>query len=520
MADYGKWHNGIALSRKIQNGFDDLQNANVHDDMGSLLNQKALEKKSATTITAGCYQAVAPNGDTYFFSKSDGKIWKRAISNGAYSLVRTGVNGAYKGATYYRNYIYYTMDGFLGRYAFGDVSLGIATMTIAAPCVVTKALHGLYLGEQINFTTTGALPTGLVAGTSYYVIPIDDNTFWLATSYANAIAGTKITTTGTQSGVHTLYRVSWNDNFNVLTAGYPHPLFQFDLILYIGNQYNIASVDDAGVFSASVLDENVEDIIGALINLGDDLLTLSNPGSYINDSNLTRWNTYSNSWSYKDVIKQKGAYAFLDSDNYIYVICVSGDIYLYSGTQLELFSNIRNVASTTGHQLTTSFAGRPMIANGSKIYSLHRKNRNLPFAFVGEYTCSQGETAIIHSIAACGTQLLVSWEITVDAVTSYGIDEISVNYAPTTIITPRFKKSNIVKVFYDDLNGGTVKIYSMLDGESTWTEHTTIDDSDDERCIKTVDSMIVKAGAQAKIVITPSVTTPTVSPIIDYIQIT
>ena len=50
---------------------------------------------------------------------------------------------------------------------------------------------------------------------------------------------------------------SWNDAVESLTPGYPHPLFQFDLILYIGNQYNLASVDDAGVFSSSVLDQQI-----------------------------------------------------------------------------------------------------------------------------------------------------------------------------------------------------------------------------------------------------------------------
>lgn len=427
MPEYGKFYNGIAISRKIQNGFDDMENCDVHSDIGSLQCQKTLTKKSGSIITAGCYRAVAPNGDTYFFSNTDGKIWKRAIADGSYTLVRTDTNGAHKGATYYRNYIYYTTDGYLGRFDFGS---------------------------------------------------------------------------------------TWNDNYQVLTSGVPHPLFQFDLILYIGNGYNVASLDDAGVFSSSVLDQNVEDIICAMINLGDDLLTLSNPGSYINDSSITRWNTYSDSWSYKDKIKQKGAYAFLDSDNYVHVVCQSGDIYLYNGSQLELFSNIRDAATTTGHQLTTNFQGKPLIANGGRIYSLHRKNRNLPFALVGEYTCSAGSGATIHSIAACGSQLLVSWQNGTD----YGVDEIDANYyANAKVRTPRFKKASTVKVFYDDLNGGAIGIYTRLDSETNWTAHTVEDDSEDERCVKTVDSMLLKSGGQALITITP---TGTLTPVIDYIQIT
>jgi hypothetical protein len=50
--------------------------------------------------------------------------------------------------------------------------------------------------------STGALPTGLVSGTVYYVSGASGSTFRLATTYANAIAGTYITTSGTQSGTH------------------------------------------------------------------------------------------------------------------------------------------------------------------------------------------------------------------------------------------------------------------------------------------------------------------------------
>lgn len=424
---YGQWFNGIGLSKKIKNAFDDLINVDVHTEIGSLMCQKTLTKKSGSLATSGYYQAVVPNGDVYFFSKTSSEILKRAVSTGVYSKVRDGSGGAFKGAAYYRNYLYYSMDSYLGRYDFGTPS--------------------------------------------------------------------------------------WDDTFQVLTAGVEHPLFQFDQILYIGNGYNVASVDDSGTFSSSVLDQNVEDEIFALTNLGDDLLTLSNPGSYINESSITRWNTYSDSWSYKDVIKQKGAYAFLDSDNYVHVVCVSGDIYLYNGSKLEIFSNIRDAVTTTGHQLTTNFKGKPLIANGGRIFSLHRKNRNLPFALVGEYTCSAGVDATIHSIVSCGDTIVVSWEYS----GTYGIDEIDTNYyANARIITPRFTKANCVKVFYDDLNSASIGIYTRLDGETDWTAHTVLDDSEDNRCVRTVDDMLIKSGAQALITITPA---GTATPVLDYISV-
>lgn len=76
------------------------------------------------------------------------------------------------------------------------------TMTIATPCVVTFTAHGMLAGDPIKLTTTGALPTGLVAGTTYYVLAPAANNFNLAATPG----GAAIATSGTQSGVHTLTR--------------------------------------------------------------------------------------------------------------------------------------------------------------------------------------------------------------------------------------------------------------------------------------------------------------------------
>jgi microcystin-dependent protein len=83
-------------------------------------------------------------------------------------------------------------------------SKGTVTITIATPGVVTLASHGFQTGDMIYLTTTGALPTGLSQNTIYYVINVTSSTFRLATSAANAAAGTAINTSGTQSGTHTL----------------------------------------------------------------------------------------------------------------------------------------------------------------------------------------------------------------------------------------------------------------------------------------------------------------------------
>lgn len=79
--------------------------------------------------------------------------------------------------------------------------LATVTISIAAPGVVTWAAHGLVANTPVVFTTTGALPTGLTAGTTYYVSATGLTSG--AFSVAATAGGSAITTTGTQSGVQT-----------------------------------------------------------------------------------------------------------------------------------------------------------------------------------------------------------------------------------------------------------------------------------------------------------------------------
>lgn len=80
------------------------------------------------------------------------------------------------------------------------VDLGTVTVTIATPAVFSKASHQLQNGDAFTLTTTGALPTGLTVGTTYYVVSAAAGTFQAAATKG----GAAINTTGSQSGVHTM----------------------------------------------------------------------------------------------------------------------------------------------------------------------------------------------------------------------------------------------------------------------------------------------------------------------------
>ena len=79
---------------------------------------------------------------------------------------------------------------------------GTATITIASPAVVTSTV--LYSeGAAVVFSTTGALPTGITAGTTYFAFNNVGLTFQLIDT-----AGNIVNTSGTQSGTQ---RITPND---------------------------------------------------------------------------------------------------------------------------------------------------------------------------------------------------------------------------------------------------------------------------------------------------------------------
>jgi hypothetical protein len=92
------------------------------------------------------------------------------------------------------------------KLAFDDappVKTATVTISIATPGVVSWAAHTLVNGDKVKFSTTGALPTGLTAGTEYFVVGAAAGTF----NVAATSGGSAITTSGTQSGVHTALSV-------------------------------------------------------------------------------------------------------------------------------------------------------------------------------------------------------------------------------------------------------------------------------------------------------------------------
>lgn len=115
--------------------------------------------------------------------------------------------GSYIYGTSKNSSIYKFSVANLGSYVdLGSKTMGTVTVTIASPAVFTFNNHGLVAGDTIRLTTTGALPTGLLPNTTYYVIAagLSANNFEVSTTSG----GSAVNTTGSQSGTHTLIKVT------------------------------------------------------------------------------------------------------------------------------------------------------------------------------------------------------------------------------------------------------------------------------------------------------------------------
>lgn len=363
-------------------------------------------------------------------------------------------------------------------------------------CFIAVAPNGdAYFFSSVN----GNIYKRTVAGV-YSTIRTNANGAHKGAIYYDGLVPYIYYTTNDKLGRYNL-DATWNDNYQNLTADKNHSMFEFDLLLYICNGEDLASVDETDVFSPSVFDAKTKHQLVSLISSGhEDLLLLGNGGSY-SQSAIYRW-VYAtgSSWHYYDEVNEP-VFVFLDADNYRFVLANSGQIYLYSGTVLEQFGKLPAFQSTTS-QLTTNLNGKPLIANGNKVYSLNRASRDLPLALSCEYTAH----GTITSIRPVGDNLLISH--------SNGVDEIGSDYAIAKIITPLSSEPTPrVSVYYQDLPENTsIGIETKIDGGG-W-DIQDVQNSESERMFYTENTLDVKKDIQARITLTPDGAT---APVIDDI---
>lgn len=145
------------------------------------------------TTNAGCIQHggnVGANGDDY--------------------KVLTGIEGITAGATATPGWL--MLVDVLAFIRKTSVTTTTAQTVLQSETFTASSSSGLLLTytsdwsnyQKVRFTTTGTLPAGLALNTDYWLVRVSATTAHVATSYANALAGTVVVHTDAGTGTHTL----------------------------------------------------------------------------------------------------------------------------------------------------------------------------------------------------------------------------------------------------------------------------------------------------------------------------
>lgn len=176
--------------------------------------------------------------------------------------------------------------------------VGTGTLTIASPGTVAIAGASVLptAGTPVRFTTNGALPTGLVAGTTYYVHTVGSSTFTVTAS----VGGSQINFTGSQSGTHT---VQASNNLNkVVTDASVWTLVGSDNRWSMFDQsITSQSTNAGGIVVAITPGTRVDSVVGlncgayqVTVNMYDqaDGLVFSERQILVADSGINDWYDY------------------------------------------------------------------------------------------------------------------------------------------------------------------------------------------------------------------------------------
>ena len=168
---------------------------------GGWYESEKIRFRQGTPEKLGGWQAISG----YTYEGVCRSLWNWSLLSGT-PLIGVGTNLKFyieQGLQYYDITpvrAYATLSG-----PFSAIAPQTFTVTVANPAVLTAStLNPILDGTAFTFTTTGALPTGLSVGTTYYAVNSSTNTCQLSLTKA----GATIQTTGTQSGTHTLSSVS------------------------------------------------------------------------------------------------------------------------------------------------------------------------------------------------------------------------------------------------------------------------------------------------------------------------
>lgn len=346
------------------------------------------------------------------------------------------------------------------------LSIGAATISNATPAVVTKATHGLAIGDAIYFTTTDTLPAPLAVNTTYYVISsgFTSGDFQIST----VPGGNAINTTSAGAGTHTLLRQpkltyeTYGQRLATTNNGL-HPMIQFMQYCLIGNGRYVsvweplseAPLNTEYLHNKLVLPPGYE-VCG--FTLVDEFVAIAaekkstNADSNYQDGKIFFWDGTAGTYNlYKDIadgsphgIFAKDSIAYWNSKGEIFACTVTGlpqkirrlpnidGEYTSRRDNTMCYPNVMTVRKGVILMGFPSYTNNLLIEHG--VYGYGAVDKNYPPAFSFDYTISTGTllntsgNVRIGMVKNFNEDLFISWRDGND----YGVDIVNNSSKPAT----------------------------------------------------------------------------------------
>lgn len=318
----------------------------------------------------------------------------------------------------------------------------------------------------------------------------------------------------TQSRLHRIAIANADDSWasvsldwatlTVTDSGF-HPMAIQNATLFIGDGYQVSSVNSSGTFTATALDIKTPHRIKDLIAYELDLLIGTLVATTVNKAEVLRWDTVSPSWTSSDPIEEVGINSFIRDDNYVYAQAGrAGNLYFYDGEQLQpfkripgSFSNVKygevypgSVGNFKGIPIF-GFSNSPESGNSTGnpadqgVYSFGSYSRDYPKVMDLSFVISEAVVAGIEigAILVVDFDVFVAWKNG----SSFGVDKIdyTAKYASAYFETmmlfqdKRDLVNTLTKVYslYETLPSGTSLTFSYKINHGSYVAMTSVTDS-------------------------------------------
>lgn len=436
-------------------GFGDMRNLDIFTRPGVARINYSSAKVSASTVTDLPKWFIRnPRNISDVWAIGDtNRVYKGTSNGSSWSLITGNNSGTGTGGVIWKDYLFTTTSTSID--VFGPLTGTTFTVTIASPAVVSSTAHGLTAGTPIVFSTTGALPTGMTAGTTYYVIAsgLGANSF----QFSATLGGSAVNTSGSQSGTHTysFWTNSWQ-SIDSDAAFHPMIVGQDDIVYGGAGRYVFSIREKSGstfsplsntsyTYTQQALDLPAEYRIKCLAELGTSLVIGTWIGTNIYDfriADIFFWNRSGDTFQSQIRMNEFGVNGMINVGNWLYILAgVEGKMYVTNGTQAQLYARVPRGIFTANMDAGTGlypYPGAIITLNdrvffgfgstgalgGSGVWSVSLVGNKSVLNFENTIsTGNDGSTNALQIGALCPiamTTYLIGWNDN----TSYGVDQV------------------------------------------------------------------------------------------------